>query len=966
MASLQQELREKVGAAMAASQKPQQKEFKPEEHKEDGGKLKPGPGRESFKLAAFWYGEVRAYEQYNARWYERGNKVLKRYRDERSKLETQGMRRMNILWATTKIMKPAIYSRCPDPIVDRKFLDRDPTGRLSSVMLERVIRSQLENNYHSAMNRAVYDRLLPGRGQIWVRYEPEYGEGSEEPISIPAQSGQSMEDNLAKIAKDVNDPDLIKETSSDEELGSTGTTLLAEKIVCDYIDWRDFYIFPAKARTWEEVQAVGKKVFMSKAECVERFDETIGRDLRPDTTPESSRNQQSSAQATDTTIFRDVTDRNIVVWEIWNKSDKRVYWISEGYDYLCDVREDPYKLKRFFPCPEPLSATTTNDTLTPVPDYYEYQDQAIQIDELTQRIAMLTRACKVAGAYNAANKALSRIFEETTENQLIPVDQWAMFADQGGVKGAMDFVPLDQIQSCIETLQTVRQSAMQDLDQVTGISDIVRGTSDSRETLGGIRLKNNNAGTRLSESQTDVQRFARDIIELIGELAAKHFSDDTLIEASGILYDEEMDPETIMREFEPQMPGFDVPKPYQQGNPLQGDNDPSKGKPMQPGGAPSMPSAPPMGAPPAQNPAAASSSAQGKTPSPNAVPPVDQTNIVPFPMVGDPNVINSQMATPIPSPDILILEKINKAIELLRNDVPRGYRISIETDSTIFGDKVQERQDASDFVEAIGGFMTNFENLTSQVPEAMPLMARTLQWAVRKFRIGRDLESEINSFVSRMEKKAKLLIENPQPSIEDRKLEADKEKNKADNQVKIQLAQMDAQRQEQDDMRQAQIQQANDERDAQKAQQEDMRTAELAKLDLEIKREELNFRREENRMKLEMMAKQMEMEYQKTQLKAHSEQQSAQMNAQSREHEHMLNKDAAEHSHSLNMEASEAQHSQKMQQTEVAHQGLKQKAELQESAHEQKRDLMDHTAKHKKQQMEMKTKQAAKPQPSKK
>lgn len=936
--SLQAELREKVQAAKAASEKPPVKEYKEKDHPDDKGKLKPGPGRESFKLASFWYSEVLAYEQYNTRWFQRGNTVLKRYRDERSKLETQGIRRMNLLWATTKIMKPAIYSRCPDPIVDRKFLDKDPTGRLSSVILERNIRAQLEHGYHQAMNRAVYDRLLPGRGQIWVRYEPEFaeGDGNDKAVSIPAQQNTSLEDSIVKIAKDVGDTELIEETNADEQLEETGDILAAEKIVCDYIDWRDFYLFPAKARTWDEVQAVGKKVFMSKAECIERFGETIGRDLRPDTTPESSKQQNSSSQATDTTIFRDVTDRSIVVWEIWNKSDRRVYWISQGYDYLCDVREDPYKLKKFFPCPEPLSATTTNDTMTPVPDYYEYQDQAIQIDELTQRIAMLTRACKVAGAYNAANKALSRILEETTENQLIPVDQWAMFADQGGVKGAMDFLPLDQIQSCIDTLQKVRQSAMQDLDQITGISDIVRGTSDSRETLGGIRLKNNNAGTRLSESQTDVQRFARDVIELIGELAAKHFSDDTLIEASGILYDEECDPETVMREFEPQMPGFNMKKPYQMGNPLAGDNDPSKGQPMQPqmGGG--------IGGDAGANPAADGNTA-GKTPSPNAVPPVTQNNVVPFPQVGNPNVIESQMATPVPSPDVLILEKIGKAIELLRNDVPRGYRISIETDSTIFGDKVQERQDASDFVEAIGGFMANFERLGQEVPEAMPLLARTLQWAVRKFRIGRDLESEINSFVSRMEKKAKLLIENPQPSIEERKLKADQENKQMDLQAKKELAQMEGQRQEQDDMRQFQLQQANDERDAQRQAAEDQRTAQLEELKLQLERERFDMERQKMAMEMEMAKMEHDIKMRELQAKVHIDGQKMQMDVQK---QHMDMQQSHEE-HAMNMQQAHEQHEMQKEQTTDQHkmakeshkQGMeanKQKAELGAQQHKQK------------------------------
>lgn len=901
--------------------KPSPKNEPPQDTPDDNGKLRPGRGKESYKLACFWKDQVEGYEQFNQRWFARGNTVLKRYRDERSKMENEGLRRFNILWANVQIMKPAIYSRQPDPIVDRRFLDKDPIGRLSSVILERTIISQMDHGFHSAMNRAVYDRLLPGRGQVWLRYENELEE-DEESVSVPTQNSNSLEDSIAKIAKDVGDKELIEETKEDEALEETGDITLVEKIITDYIDWRDFYTFPARARTWEEVQAVGKRVYMSKQECMERFGEDIAKEMQPDTTPESSANNRTSI--TDTQIFKDVNDRSIVVYEIWNKSDRRVYWVSNGYEFLCDVRKDPYKLKKFFPCPKPLSATVTNDSLTPVPDYFEYQDQAIQIDELTQRIAMLTKACKVAGVYNSAQKSLARIFEEVSENQLIGVDQWAMFAEAGGIKGAIDFVPLDQIQACIKTLQEVRQSAQQDLDQITGLSDVVRGTTDSRETLGGIRLKNNNAGTRLSENQEEVQRFARDAIAIIGELAAKHFEDDTLVAASGIMYDEEMQPDAVLREFEPVMPGFMATNKSQS-------------------------------VPGANNPAAPGA---GNGPSPNSIPPINtpqqtgqpqNNNVLAFPG-GQPVQSEQQM----PDPQVIIGLKLDAAIKLLRKDVPRGYRISIETDSTIFGDKMQERQDASDFIEALGGYMANFERLGQEVPEAMPLLGRGLEWAVRKFRIGRDLEAEINSFVSRMEKKAKKLIENPQPSIEQQKLNADKEKNERDSQLKIQLAQMEAQRQEQDDMRQAAIQERNDQRDFQKQQAEDMRQAALDQQKAELEKQKMAMEMEkakmdmqiavmEHQLKMAELKAKMHMETTKSNMEMQHSAQEHQMNMQSQAHQQAMAVD--EHNmqreqHNMQREQAKDDHKMAKESHKMNMEGTKQKADLQKQQHQQKQQAL--------------------------
>ncbi|WP_230687642.1 hypothetical protein, partial [Streptococcus pneumoniae] len=81
----------------------------------------------------------------------------------------------------------------------------------------------------------------------------------------------------------------------------------------------------------------------------------------------------------------------------------------------------------------------------PIPFYAEAQDQYFQSDDLTRRIDVLTSACKVVGAYDAATESLKRIFQEATEPNLIPVDSYAVFKEKGGVKGAIDLVDISTI-----------------------------------------------------------------------------------------------------------------------------------------------------------------------------------------------------------------------------------------------------------------------------------------------------------------------------------------------------------------------------------------------------------------------------------------------------------------------------------------------------------------------------------------
>lgn len=849
------------------------------DHPDDGGRLSPGPGRESFKLAQYWKSQVSDYDQASRKWIKKGNTVVKRFRDERNRIDEEGQRRMNLLWANIKVMKPAIYSRCPDPIVDRRFLDRDPIGRLSSQMLERTLRNELESSgYHNSIGMAVDDRLLPGKGVVWVRYVPEIGEG----VSMPAATINGAEDPLFDIGEQTGDSSLTGETEEEEKLEQTQEQVIAEKIEVDYVDWRDFGYIPVKARTWAEVQAIYKTIHISKKEARERFGEKIGKALKPDTEPVVLGN--TDRQTSDVAVFQDINERNITIYEIWNKSDKKAYWISTGYDYLCDVVEDPLELTGFFPIPPPLMATKTNDTLIPVPDFIEWQDLAIQIDELTQRIAMLSKACKVAGVYNAANTQINRIFGESIENELIPVDQWALFAESGGLKGAMDFVPLDTIQSAIQTLSEVRQQAMIDLDQITGLSDVIRGTSDSRETLGGLRLKNNNAGTRLSESQEDVARFARDTLKIMAEIVCKHFSDETIIESSGILYEDALQPDTIMNEIAAQQP----PQPAQ------------------------PPQMPPQQAP--------------QQPPPG--------NVVPFPGAQQPPQVPQQPMPqmqapqpPPPDPQVIIMTKVMKALELLRKDVQRGYRIDIETDSTIFGDKAQDRQDASEFLTSLGGYMKQIEGLANS-PEAMPLFAKALQWGVRRFRTGRDLEAEIDSFCEAMRKKAKQMIDNPAPSPEQEKAQAE-------------IKQMEAE---------GQMQQANDQRDADRQAKNDEREAAIAQQQNEMEKEksimEFQIAQRESENKLKMMEMEMELARERHAMELAKMRMEMQQNAQ---------ENAAE----MHMKRMDVH--QKAQEHELEVKSNKQELIQRKEEHKLDKKELDH----KKKEQDMKHKEKMKPKPKK-
>ena len=141
-----------------------------------------------------WWKTIAAYERQYKRWEARVDRIVKKYKDD-SRYDRNPNARFNILWSNVQTIQPAIFARLPRPDVSRRFKDNDPIGRVASLMLERALEFELEHygDYKSAMNNAVLDRLLGGRGQAWIRYEPHFKGMSDQ--EMPEDGVEVTEDS---------------------------------------------------------------------------------------------------------------------------------------------------------------------------------------------------------------------------------------------------------------------------------------------------------------------------------------------------------------------------------------------------------------------------------------------------------------------------------------------------------------------------------------------------------------------------------------------------------------------------------------------------------------------------------------------------------------------------------------------------------------------------------------------------
>jgi hypothetical protein len=440
---------------------------------------------------------IGAYDNEFAKWTARTKKIIKRYRDDTRGQTMNESAKFNILWSNIQTLRPTVYSKLPKADISRRFGDNDPVGRVAGQLIERAIDFEIEHypDYRSTMSYCVEDRFLGGRGTAWVRYEPHVA-----PIGIE-DDGLSITPNIEQ--GEGAPPNLER--------------IEYECAPVDYVHWRDFG--HAQARTWEEVTCVWRWVYMTREALEERFGEDVARRIPLDQGPEPLNAYNESKRSYN----------RAKICELWDKETEKVYWFSKGMGQFIDVRDDPLGLEGFFPCPKPLYATTTSDTLVPVPDFVLYQDQAMELDILSDRIDGLVKALRVRGVYDASQPALQRLMTEGDNNALIPVDKWMAFSEKGGLKGSIDLLPLDTLANALLNCYRAREDIKSQIYEITGISDIIRGASYASETATAQQIKGQYAGLRLRSMQEDVALFASELIRLKAQVMCLKYQPETIL-----------------------------------------------------------------------------------------------------------------------------------------------------------------------------------------------------------------------------------------------------------------------------------------------------------------------------------------------------------------------------------------------------------------------------------------------------
>ena len=466
--------------------------------------------KEGLGIYERWMEEIKLSKEAEKDWRGDAELAITTYRSERKKTDNADSPKkesFNILWANVETKSPALYNSLPRPSIRRRHKDKDKLGRAISEILERCVTYVIDVEDMDTINKAaVGDMLLPGRAVTRVKYIPTMIPGEPDGSAPSEESMESPEEEYS-------------EEAPSEVVGD-------QQIRFDQVQYDAFHRGPGKS--WDEVPWVSYEHKFTKEMVAEKWPDAKG--ISYSITVSSGGKEDKDLDETDSSIFK-----RCLIHEIWDKEAREVIWIAEGKEEPLEIVPDPLGLKGFFDCPRPLYAIESSTSLIPICEYSQYQILAKELENLTTRIGKIISAIRVRGIYDSTMPEIGKLFD-ADDTEFIPAEGLSRLLEENGLDNAIWMLPIDKLVATLQILKEQRRELVQEIYEITGISDIQRGSSNPHETKGAQEIKATFGGQRLKRQQEDVQRYLRDLIRLSVEIIAENFSRETLTAMSGISF----------------------------------------------------------------------------------------------------------------------------------------------------------------------------------------------------------------------------------------------------------------------------------------------------------------------------------------------------------------------------------------------------------------------------------------------
>ena len=617
-------------------------------------------GQLSKEQVSAWLAEVSEQKKKENSWRQGARKIVALYEGYKRQASP-----FNILYSNTDTLLPALYNNTPRPAVNRRFKDKDPLGAAVAMTLNRALVYTMDNNngsepeFDTLAEFAILGALVPGQGAIRFKYSAEYdqpkgvaGTVAQDFKSIPntPAEGEAAQEDVTEIPK-----------------------LLSESVCGETIPW-DRLVY-GYAKTWTQVPWLSIEHHMTEDELKENFG-ALGAlvktgELEADDDGDEKKSKDKRKVA--------------VVYELWNKADRTVMFLSPGLpDRELRLVEDPLGISGFFPMDEPLKFLPKLSSMIPQPIYELYAEQAEELNTITRRISAVMECLKVRGAYDSAITELDKVMK-LDDGEMIAIENVQQLGDGKGLKDAIFLMPLSELVGVLQQLYAQRQQIKTVIYEITGISDILRGSSVASETATAQNIKNQWGTLRLKKMQKKVQKWVRNNVRIMAEIAAKKFSQETFIKITELPYVTEAQKQQAEAQLQQLKQAAEQQMMQAQQMAAQAQQ---------------------MGQPP------------GPPPPPPAPPPQNLLDV---------------MATPV-------WEEI---IKLMKDNLSLSFRVDIETNSTIADDMAEDQKNVGELLNALSQFLNGVAPLIQMKSMPFDVAKSIMLGIVRKMQMGPEVEDQL-------------------------------------------------------------------------------------------------------------------------------------------------------------------------------------------------------------------------------
>ncbi|MBE6454701.1 MAG: hypothetical protein E7017_07495 [Alphaproteobacteria bacterium] len=427
-----------------------------------------------------WFQKINRAENIYSEYHKLIKDIRKYYRGEIHK------DKQNIFWSSIETLKPFLYFKMPKPYIERKEKSNNKSHNLACRIIEKALIWNLEQfDFDSTIKYARNDFLLGGIGLLIERYKPTF-------------------------------------TTIEEEDGKKFDIKIDEQVNSEYIDPVNFIADTEKVGIWEDCTWFAIKHYMSPNEAILSF----GEEFAP--------------------IFDEASfdgNKSIEIYEIWDKENCQVIYLSKSSpEHILKTIKKSCSQKDFFPLPKPLFASCTNDSIIPVPDYVQIKPLLDELDGVTYRMEKTMKAIKISGCYDNAFPELANILNK--DISLVSISDFDRLKTAGGLKNIVDFMPIDQYITALQTLAQRRQDIINSIYEITGVSDIMRGTSTIGDTATAINKKTCFGTLRNQDRQNDMHRFIAELFKIKADIICEQFDTEKLI--SFLPISEQNTPEAVL------------------------------------------------------------------------------------------------------------------------------------------------------------------------------------------------------------------------------------------------------------------------------------------------------------------------------------------------------------------------------------------------------------------------------------